>query len=354
MARSLNNPWLFRFAIVTAVVALGLVCLGGLVTSHEAGMAVPDWPTTFGSNMFLFPYTQWKGGIFFEHTHRLLASGVGFLTIILAVWLWIQEPRKWMRWLGVAALAAVIIQGVLGGLRVTWMKDELGIFHAALAQLFFGLLCSIALFSSKWWREAGSSGVSNRQLYIIRNFCVTGALLLLFQLVVGATMRHQHAGLAIPDFPAAYGRLWPATDAASVAHYNQQRLEATGLHAITAFQIILQMVHRISAVVICGLAVAAVRFAFTRLPKGLLRRSVGLWGVLIGSQFLLGAATIWTGKSIDLATAHVAVGALSLVTVAITGLVAGRYLWRESVKTAAVPVTVSQGAQVRNPMEAPI
>src|SRR5712671_6558538 len=136
MARSRNNPWLHRFAILMAAATLSLVCIGGLVTSHGAGMAVPDWPTTFGYNMFFFPISKWVGGIFYEHTHRLVASAVGFLTIILAVWLWIKEERRWLRWLGVLALAAVIVQGILGGLGVTWMKIDPGFFIAPLPQSF--------------------------------------------------------------------------------------------------------------------------------------------------------------------------------------------------------------------------
>src|SRR5205814_3825526 len=105
--------------------------------------------TTFGYNMFLFPVSKWIGGIFFEHTHRLIASAVGFLAIILAIWLWRSEPRKWVRSLGIIALCAVILQGVLGGLRVTMLKDEIGIFHACLAQAFLGLVVLIALTTSK-------------------------------------------------------------------------------------------------------------------------------------------------------------------------------------------------------------
>src|SRR5579872_3547204 len=151
MSRSVDNPWLNRFAILTAVATLVLVGIGGLVTSHGAGMAVPDWPTTYGYNMFLFPFSNWVGGIFYEHSHRLVASAVGFLTAILAIWLLVRESRAWLRWLGVAAFFAVVLQGVLGGLRVVLYKDEIGIFHAALAQLFFVLVCAIALFTSRWW-----------------------------------------------------------------------------------------------------------------------------------------------------------------------------------------------------------
>src|SRR5438046_6162775 len=160
MSRTSDNLWLSRYALLTALATLVLICFGGLVTSHGAGMAVPDWPTTFGYNMFFVPISKWVGGIFYEHTHRLVASGVGVLTIILAVWLWLKEERRWLRWLGVLALVAVILQGVLGGLRVTWMKDELGIFHAALAQLYFALLCAIALFTSRWWSGASMANWS--------------------------------------------------------------------------------------------------------------------------------------------------------------------------------------------------
>src|ERR1700749_742983 len=119
--------WLHRFAWFTSIATLLPICSGGLVESKGVGFAVPDWPTTFGYNMFLFPVSKWVGGIFFEHTHRLIASTVGFLTIILAIWLWRSEIRRWVRNLGLVALVGVILQGILGGLRVTLMKDEIGI-----------------------------------------------------------------------------------------------------------------------------------------------------------------------------------------------------------------------------------
>src|ERR1700704_3347654 len=150
--------WLQRFAWFTAAATLFLICSGGMVTSKGVGLAVPDWPTTFGYNMFLFPVSQWVGGILFEHTHRLIASTVGFLTIILAVWLWRVESRRWLRNLGWAALGAVILQGVLGGLRVTMLKDEIGIFHACLAQGFFGLLIVMTLATSRLWRRISAEG----------------------------------------------------------------------------------------------------------------------------------------------------------------------------------------------------
>src|SRR3954471_20513470 len=152
-----GSNWLHRFAVLTAIATLLLICSGGMVTSKGVGLAVPDWPTTFGYNMFLFPVSRWVGGIFFEHTHRLIASTVGFLTIILAAWIWRVDGRRWMRNLGFAALGAVILQGVLGGLRVTLLKDEIGIFHALLAQAFLGMLVVITLATSRLWlRLAGT------------------------------------------------------------------------------------------------------------------------------------------------------------------------------------------------------
>ena len=88
------NKWMHNFAVLTAIMTFLLLGLGGLVTSHEAGMSVPDWPNTYGYNMFLFPIGQWVGGVFYEHTHRLLASAVGLLTVVLAVWLWRRDPRR--------------------------------------------------------------------------------------------------------------------------------------------------------------------------------------------------------------------------------------------------------------------
>jgi cytochrome c oxidase assembly protein subunit 15 len=334
MTRSINNPMLHRFAVCTALATLALIVIGGLVTSKGAGMAVPDWPTSYGYNMFALPFKFWKGGVFYEHTHRLWASGVGFLTTLLAVWLWMKESRSWLRWLGVVAFFAVALQGVLGGLRVVLFKDQIGIFHATLAQLFFVLTCAIALFTSKWWQTAvaavyGSTSEINPEVtdrrYSDKNlrwlFIATTALIL-FQLILGATMRHQHAGLAISDFPLAYGKIWPAMDADSVARYNQQRMEVTSENPITAFQIGLQMAHRISAVLIlaavalCAWSVRSSAFrrsepAEAGTPNMVCRLSF-TWLGLILIQVILGAATVLTHKAADMATAHVLVGALSL------------------------------------------
>jgi heme a synthase len=132
-----------------------LLCSGGIVTSKGVGMSVPDWPTTYGYNMFLFPISGWVGGIFYEHSHRLIASGVGLMTMILAASMLNCEPRRWVKTLGVVAFLAVCIQGLLGGMRVSLYKDELGIFHGMLAQSFFCLLGIITIATSPRFIRGG-------------------------------------------------------------------------------------------------------------------------------------------------------------------------------------------------------
>src|SRR4029078_11155680 len=133
-----ENIGLHRFALFTACCTAFLIFVGGLVTSTESGLSVPDWPTTDGWNMYTFPISKWVGGIFYEHSHRLVASFVGFLTVILAAWAWLTERRHWVRNLAVAALGTVIAQGVLGGLTVLFLlPTAISMAHACLAQTFF-------------------------------------------------------------------------------------------------------------------------------------------------------------------------------------------------------------------------
>src|SRR5437660_2236861 len=185
-----GSRWLHRFAWFTSIATLLLICSGGMVTSKGVGLAVPDWPTTFGYNMFLFPVSKWVGGILFEHTHRLMGSIVGFLTIILAMWLRPSENRQWVRNLGVIALGGVIVQGVLGGLRVTMMKDEIGIFHACMAQAFLGLLVFIALVTTSFWRMLANQQTDPQKFVPIKTFAIAITITIYVQLALGATMRH--------------------------------------------------------------------------------------------------------------------------------------------------------------------
>jgi cytochrome c oxidase assembly protein subunit 15 len=321
-----DHTWLHRFASLTAAATLGLICMGGLVTSHGAGLAVPDWPNTYGYNLFLFPISQWVGGIFYEHTHRLAGAAVGLMTVILAVWLWRRESRTWLRWLGVLAIVGVVLQGVLGGLRVVLLKDQLGILHGALAQLFLVLVCLIALTTSRWWREVEPCDQAEARRQVgLRRWLLVATLLVFGQLLLGAAMRHRHAGLAVPDFPTAHGRLWPRTDAESLTRYNRERPETRAEQTITASDVHLHMTHRLGACAVAGTIIGAAWIARRRLgPKHPLSRTALTWVILTGVQFGLGATTVWTGKSADIATAHVAMGSLILALGALQTVAAFR------------------------------
>ena len=310
--------------MLTAFVTFLLIGLGGLVTSHEAGMSVPDWPTTYGYNMFVFPLDKWIGGIFYEHSHRLLASAVGLLTTILAVWLWAKDSRKWLHWLGITAFLLVILQGILGGLRVRWSLDWLGVPHGAVAQIFLVLTTSLAIFTSRWWMEAEKEkqisvprGLASHVFYL--------TILIFIQLLIAATIRHQHAGLAIWDFPTAHGQAWPDTSAAAIADYNAHRPAGLVGKPITAFQVNLQMIHRLVAYLIF-LGVAALPFLARKKLGGAdwLTKFSWFWLALLATQIGLGAATVLSNKAADVTTAHVMVGALALLTGAVWWLVAAR------------------------------
>lgn len=278
-----------------------------MVTSKGVGLAVPDWPTTFGYNMFLFPVSKWVGGVLFEHTHRLIASTVGLLTIVLAIWLWRSESRRWVRTLGWLALGAVILQGVLGGLRVTMLKDEIGIFHACLAQAFLALLVFVALVTSKFWHGLPQAIVD---LAPTRKMALWITIAIYLQLALGATMRHQHRDLAILDFPTANGAWLPDTSDVAVEKINAWR-DARAFSNVTAFQIWLQMAHRFLAAII---AVALIAFCLRIWKHQIapLQRWSIWWVVFLFVQLSLGAWTIWSNKAADVATGHVAVGAAML------------------------------------------
>jgi len=309
---SKSATWLNRFVWLTCIATLLLICSGGMVTSKNVGLAVPDWPTTFGYNMFLFPISKWVGGILFEHTHRLMGSLVGFLTIILAVWLWLCEDRRWVRNLGAIAVAGVILQGILGGLRVTMMKDQIGIFHACIAQAFLGLLVFIALVTTQFWRSLMNRHIDTQGLGSIKRIAFAITVAIYVQLALGATMRHQHRDLAILDFPTANGAWLPDTSATALAKINAWR-DARALSNVTAFQIWLQMAHRFLALII-AIGIIAFCVRTWRYERGfvVLKRISVFWVALVLCQIALGAWVIWSNKAADIATAHVALGAIML------------------------------------------
>jgi cytochrome c oxidase assembly protein subunit 15 len=337
------SPWLHAYAIFVAVSVLVLICSGGLVTSKGAGLAVPDWPNTYGYNVFAFPISRWVGAVLFEHVHRLIASFVGFLTLGLTVWLCLAEGRRWVRNLGIAALIAVVVQAVLGGLRVVELNAGFGLFHACLAQAFLALVALIALVTSGWWtrlsQAAGPAAASASSLRVLPKAFALVAILIYAQLGIGATMRHAHAGLAIPDFPTAYGQAWPRIDAARLAQINRERDEVLHVPPTTLVQIQMQMGHRMMAAVILLAVLAAAVLTWNRralLPASL--RRLGLAGpVLIACQVTLGIETIWTNKAADVATAHVALGAVALVWSVLTYAALRR--WLTPVPSGAIDAT---------------
>jgi len=154
------DVWVHRLAVALVGATFVLLVFGGLVTTTGAALAVPDWPTTFGHNMFLYPWSKMVGGVFYEHSHRLLGALVGLLTLTLAIWLWIAEPRRSLRWLGVLAAALVSLQGVLGGLRVVRVSGTLAVVHGSLAPAFFALTTALGLLTSREW--TGAAPVSRR------------------------------------------------------------------------------------------------------------------------------------------------------------------------------------------------
>lgn len=335
------SPWRHAYAVFMALSILALICSGGLVTSNDAGLAVPDWPTSYGYNMFAFPVSRWlaPGGVRLEHSHRLIATGEGILSIILAGWFWAAEPRRWVRNLAYLTLFAVILQGMFGGLRVVLRADWIGVPHALLAQAFFALVTFIALTQSRWWQRLGD-GANNetltRKLRPLRRHVACITALIYLQLGLGAAMRHAHAGLSILDFPKAYGNWWPHVHKADLPALNAERTEVLHMPATNLGQIHLQMTHRMMAfVILLGVVAAAVAVWRRRalLPTGL--RWLGMvWPLVLAMQVTLGMYVIWTGKAADVATAHVAVGATSLVW----GVFLYAALRRWSVAPISVPV----------------
>src|SRR5262245_4274230 len=175
--------FLHRFAVFVSAATVLLIVAGGLVTSTGSGLAVPDWPTSYGWNMFTFPMKHMVGGIFYEHGHRLIASGVGFLTIVLAVWTWMAEPSKVVGVLGFTALGAVCLQGLLGGITVLYfLPTAVSTAHAGLAQLFFCLTVAIALFTSRDWTRQSAAPVDDRTL---RLAATTTTAVIYTQILIG-------------------------------------------------------------------------------------------------------------------------------------------------------------------------
>ncbi len=287
---------LHRLAVVTASATFILIFVGGLVTSTGSALAVPDWPLSFGK---FFP--KMEGGVLYEHGHRMAAGMVTILTLVLMIWAWRSERRKWVRYVATAAFGLIIVQAVLGGLTVLLLLPlPIAVAHAATAQAFFCLTVSLALFTNPRWdgareRAAGlrRSPRGDRRPALPALAALT-TLVIYAQILVGAVMRHMGAGLAIPDFPLSFGRIIPPLDSGFIA---------------------INFAHRCGAIVVTAIVlwtVARVLGGY-RGESWLRRPALGLIALLV-IQIGLGAITIWSERAVIPTTAHVAIGAAMLAT----------------------------------------
>src|SRR3990172_4671570 len=183
--------WSCLLALLLSVATAVLIVFGGLVTNTGAALAVPDWPTTFGHNLFLYPWAQMVGGVFYEHGHRLIGSLVGLLTILLAVVLWVTERRRWLRWLGLGAVVSVSVQGLMGGLRVVLLNEALAIVHGALAQAFFGLTVALVVVTSRAWRDGPARGRDPAPSQFVNRLALCTTVGLYLQILLGTLLTHR-------------------------------------------------------------------------------------------------------------------------------------------------------------------
>lgn len=312
------RPGIRAFTKLVVLATVALIFLGGQVKSHEAGLAVPDWPTTYGQNMYAYPMADWVGGIFHEHVHRLVASFVGILCVILALWMGMREERPWARMLGVIALGLVILQGLLGGLTVILMLPAwTSVSHGVLAQSFFVFTIFIAYVMSRErrLRDAENGRVGHPGL--LTPSLILFALVYL-QLIAGALMRHTESGLALPDFPTMAGQWLPWFTQDSVAWVNARLTDhvfETGiLHdEVTLAQLWIHLVHRVGAVLVLlsGIALLVRAWRMRSDAPGPFRTCVGI-ALILGVQIALGIATVLTMRTPVLASLHVVTGAALL------------------------------------------
>ncbi len=282
------NSYLHRYAVFTSCCTFLLLIAGALVTSNDAGLAVPDWPTSYGS---FFP--PMVGGIFYEHGHRMVATFVGVLTIGLAVWLWRAESRPWMRWLGWIALGAVIAQGLLGAATVKFLlPPPVSVAHAGLAQSFFCLTVALTLFTGRWW-QSEISPMRDSGSPPLKTLTVATVAVTFLQLLLGAAFRHNAFGI-VP--------------------------------------------HLVGAAVVLAMVIVAGRVARKRVPESRPVRRIGAaLHALVGTQLLLGGAAWWSRiatleapqpqpEMILLTVLHTVLGALVLAATVLLALIVWRIL----------------------------
>lgn len=291
------NPGIHRFALFTAASTLFLLFAGAMVTSTGSGLAVPDWPLSFGK---FFP--AMVGGVFYEHGHRMIAGCVALMITYQAFLLWRSEGRIWVQMLGFLAVLMVVVQAVLGGMTVLLgLPPEVSASHACLGQLFFCTTVILALVTSPLWHRQWEGvghdpALSWGALLLVAGFFV--------QLAIGALMRHTGAGLAIPDFPLSYGRWIPPVLSGPVAIHFAHRVGAfllTGLVLAWSGRVLLRYGHHRGLVTVALFLLAAVAV-----------------------QVSLGASVIWLRRPVGITSLHLAVGAICLATTVVATVVSFR------------------------------
>jgi heme a synthase len=323
------SAWPHRWAMAIVCAAFPLIWMGGLVTTNAAGMAVPDWPTTYGYNMFLYPWSTWFWGpydIFIEHGHRLLGSLAGLLTIGFVIAVWRSDSRPWMRWCALGALLLVCVQGGLGGARVLLDERRLAMLHGCLGPAFLAYIMFLTVATSRWWRDvpwiAVGDGVRLQRLALLT------IVLTYLQLVVGARIRHLpvtaspqefrvavlfHLGLAFAVVGHALILAWQCWRQPRVP--GRVRVAAGILAALFVVQPLL------------GAATWVVKFGW---PLGLSDR-LSLPGVTVVARSMAQSVTI---------TAHVATGSL-LLALCMVVLVSTLRIYRDTRGSDATAILAS-------------
>ena len=303
--------WVRRLSKLLVISTLLLIFAGALVKSHEVGLSVPDWPTSYGYQMFSFPLTDMIGGIFYEHGHRMIATIVGLMTLILAFTIYYTDHRLWLKKTAFFALGLVIIQGLFGGLTVLlFLPTPVSVIHAILAQTFLmvTILISYGLSKEKANRMLNES--TNYKVLRFPTYLVTSIVFI--QLIIGALMRHTESGLAIPDFPLSGGYIIPTFNQEMLNTIQSMQFES-GLPFVTLNQIIIHYLHRMGAIAVTiSIGWLTLKIIQSKISNERIYRLTGYLITLLIIQITLGAFTIWSVKEPFITSIHVVNGALIL------------------------------------------
>jgi len=292
--------WLHRYALLVTAATLVLIVAGGMVTSTDSGLAVPDWPLSYG--MFFPPMV---GGVFYEHGHRMIAGAVGLMTAALAFWVSRRESRTWVRRLAWTALGTVVVQALLGGITVLWLLPPVvSTSHLGTAMLFLAIVTVLAVATSPGWHATHARpAVPEGGLRRLALLATTAAYV---QILLGAAMRHTGAGLACPDFPLCNGRWLPELTSGAIA---------------------LHMSHRVGALVVTALVFLVAERAWARYPEVAELRRPALAAIgCVALQILLGALSVISRLGVYTTTAHVLGGALLLCSLVVLTARAYRHI----------------------------